>query len=555
VVEVGARFADRDGPEAPLADAEPLPERERDGLEPFQEGRQAARDAEALRRELDATSGAVNQLGEEVRASRDADRSEALQAELEETRGSLERLEAELADGRVRYETLARLESELADLRATSPALDGVQHELEGLQREVTELRAQALQAGDTQPADEARDLLAELRGELAVLSTRAEKSQGSAEARLRELEAQRRQAAAEAAQQADTARQAALDVQRDAARAEEGAGQAREATRSAQELSEQALERAESAATASAAAGARQTEELTARLDEARAAIDQATTAAAERVEGIASTNLALAAERSSAADSQVSGVGDAASAAQASALQAEQAVGASEQALAEMRALAERIETGLAATERAAGLAGEQAEQATAAAALARAASEEAALETTIARKQAVAAQGSAVEAGRYAVSSRAPGPMPTVNVARDKKLPMFGKPASAGPARKPKLGFDDAPLPMAAIGLDGRFLELNPPFAQLVGYGEQEFRAATWPPVVDRPNLPKHRDQMRSLLEGEIESARVDTAYLHAQGLLVPVKGQLTLARDDDGKPKLFMLQIDEGAAAGS
>ena len=101
-----------------------------------------------------------------------------------------------------------------------------------------------------------------------------------------------------------------------------------------------------------------------------------------------------------------------------------------------------------------------------------------------------------------------------------------------ATPGPPGPRDPGFDDAPVPMASIQLDGRFADLNPAFTDLVGYAEADFQSACWPPVTDRANLEKHREQVRQMLAGEIESATVDTSYVHAQGLLVPVAGRLSL-----------------------
>src|SRR5439155_24420185 len=47
-----------------------------------------------------------------------------------------------------------------------------------------------------------------------------------------------------------------------------------------------------------------------------------------------------------------------------------------------------------------------------------------------------------------------------------------------------REPRHGFDDAATPIAVVGLDGMFRELNPAFARLVGYQEHEFGKAAWP-----------------------------------------------------------------------
>ena len=113
---------------------------------------------------------------------------------------------------------------------------------------------------------------------------------------------------------------------------------------------------------------------------------------------------------------------------------------------------------------------------------------------------------------------------------------------------PAREPRPGFDDSDQPLAVIALDGRFEQLNPAFERLVGYPEREFRRARWPSLVDSENLIAHRELLVKLSAGDIERAHVDTMYLHAQGLLVPVKGDMELIRKDDQAPAHMLLAVD-------
>ncbi len=115
----------------------------------------------------------------------------------------------------------------------------------------------------------------------------------------------------------------------------------------------------------------------------------------------------------------------------------------------------------------------------------------------------------------------------------------------PKKTAPKREPREGFDDAKNPMAMIALDGHFREINQAFSDLVGYGEAEFQQAIWPPVMDRANLDTHREQMKDMLAGKIESAGIKTGYVHAQGLLVPIVGTLTLVREN-GEPSHFLLE---------
>jgi PAS domain S-box-containing protein len=123
-------------------------------------------------------------------------------------------------------------------------------------------------------------------------------------------------------------------------------------------------------------------------------------------------------------------------------------------------------------------------------------------------------------------------------------DPRRPLFAS-RETGPKREEQPGFDDVKQPMATIALDGRFQALNPSFSDLLGYTEAEFQQAVWPPVMDRANLDKHRQQMKDMLEGKVESVEINTGYVHAQGLLVPIVGTLSLVREG-GEPDHFLLQ---------
>jgi PAS domain S-box-containing protein len=192
-----------------------------------------------------------------------------------------------------------------------------------------------------------------------------------------------------------------------------------------------------------------------------------------------------------------------------------------------------AQRVAAAIEAVERRA----QQAEQAAAAAAEAAA----------VARRSADEA-GIDAEAARQAMErTDAQDPVQPLEAAGNGvHRPLFERPGDATPVREPRPGFDDAGHPMAMIGLDGHFRQLNRAFTDLVGYPESEFAAATWPPVMDRANLPKHREQMEQMLAGAIDSAEVNTGYVHAQGLLVPVAGTLKLVKEGE-EPDHFLLEV--------
>jgi chromosome segregation ATPase len=113
----------------------------------------------------------------------------------------------------------------------------------------------------------------------------------------------------------------------------------------------------------------------------------------------------------------------------------------------------------------------------------------------------------------------------------------------------AREPRHGFDDVARPLAILGLDGRFRELNPAFARLVGYQEQAFAKAAWPSPHDRAGYTQSQEQLRQLASGEIDSVVVQSTYMHGQGLMVPVVGTLKVVPGEDGLPVHLLLEAEE------
>ncbi|MFL5828072.1 MAG: PAS domain S-box protein, partial [Thermoleophilaceae bacterium] len=108
--------------------------------------------------------------------------------------------------------------------------------------------------------------------------------------------------------------------------------------------------------------------------------------------------------------------------------------------------------------------------------------------------------------------------------------------------------RAGLDDVPTPRAHIDFQGHFSALNAAFCTLVGYSEREFRMAAWPPIVDAESREALRELTRRMASGEIESAPVRTRYMHAEGLLVPISGTITVERDDSGRPLHMVLDAN-------
>jgi PAS domain S-box-containing protein len=116
------------------------------------------------------------------------------------------------------------------------------------------------------------------------------------------------------------------------------------------------------------------------------------------------------------------------------------------------------------------------------------------------------------------------------------------------AAGPARPFQPGLDDVESPRAHIGLDGRFIAINEPFCELVGYAEDEFSSAYWPPVVDADHRHDLRRATARVIAGEVAGWDVDTVYMASDGTLVRVVGTIRLERDASGSATHLVLDAE-------
>ncbi|MCY1022363.1 PAS domain S-box protein [Pyxidicoccus sp. MSG2] len=112
--------------------------------------------------------------------------------------------------------------------------------------------------------------------------------------------------------------------------------------------------------------------------------------------------------------------------------------------------------------------------------------------------------------------------------------------------------RTAFEDAPIGMAMVGLDGRFLNVNDCLCKMVGYTQRElltrgFRDITWHEDVEADLV-----NLQRLLTGELDSYQREKRYIHKQGHLVNIQLMASLMRDSRGEPLhliAHMLDISE------
>ncbi len=109
--------------------------------------------------------------------------------------------------------------------------------------------------------------------------------------------------------------------------------------------------------------------------------------------------------------------------------------------------------------------------------------------------------------------------------------------------------RTALDHAPIGMALVGLDGRFLRVNRALCDLLGYPDDALRALTFQQITHPDDLAADLAQAERLLAGEISGYEMEKRYLHRDGHAVWVQLTGSLVRGPGGEPRYFIAQVQD------
>jgi diguanylate cyclase (GGDEF)-like protein/PAS domain S-box-containing protein len=106
-----------------------------------------------------------------------------------------------------------------------------------------------------------------------------------------------------------------------------------------------------------------------------------------------------------------------------------------------------------------------------------------------------------------------------------------------------------FDEAPIGIALVGLDGRFEKVNASLCDLTGYLSDELVGMSLHSISHPEDAASQVVQLHRLVEGESETHRGEMRILNAGGHPLSAAVQAALIRDSDGEPEHLLLQIQD------
>lgn len=109
--------------------------------------------------------------------------------------------------------------------------------------------------------------------------------------------------------------------------------------------------------------------------------------------------------------------------------------------------------------------------------------------------------------------------------------------------------RLILENAPIGLAIVGLDGRFVSVNRTLCEMLGYGDEELRAKTFQDITHADDIIEDMRYVEALLAGQRDVYRLDKRYIHALGGVVHIQLDVAILRDAQQQPVHFIAQIQD------
>ncbi|WP_437323225.1 PAS domain S-box protein [Sorangium sp. So ce381] len=116
----------------------------------------------------------------------------------------------------------------------------------------------------------------------------------------------------------------------------------------------------------------------------------------------------------------------------------------------------------------------------------------------------------------------------------------------------AERFRLTFENAPIGMALVGLDGGFLLVNHVYCEIVGYGADELSKLRFQDITHPDDVDTDVGLVERLRRGEIPRYQLAKRYIHKNGTIIHVVLHTSVVRDEEGEPVHYIAQVEDVTA---
>jgi diguanylate cyclase (GGDEF)-like protein/PAS domain S-box-containing protein len=109
--------------------------------------------------------------------------------------------------------------------------------------------------------------------------------------------------------------------------------------------------------------------------------------------------------------------------------------------------------------------------------------------------------------------------------------------------------RLIHDNAPIGMAIVSLDGKWLNVNNKLCDIVGYSKEELENLTIQEITYQDDLEIDLDNKAKLLSGKIQSYQIEKRYINKAHQLIWIVTNVSIVRGKGDKPLYYISQIQD------
>jgi PAS domain S-box-containing protein len=109
--------------------------------------------------------------------------------------------------------------------------------------------------------------------------------------------------------------------------------------------------------------------------------------------------------------------------------------------------------------------------------------------------------------------------------------------------------RLTIDEAPIGMALVALDGRFVRVNHALCEIVGYSAGELTTLTFQGITHPDDLEESVAAAGQLVRGEIPRYKIEKRYIRKDRSIVDIQLSVSTLRSQNGAPLYYISQMED------
>ncbi|MBF0564458.1 MAG: PAS domain S-box protein [Nitrospirae bacterium] len=106
-----------------------------------------------------------------------------------------------------------------------------------------------------------------------------------------------------------------------------------------------------------------------------------------------------------------------------------------------------------------------------------------------------------------------------------------------------------FNYAPIGMAIVGLDGRWLKVNKALCDILGYTEEEMLLTNFQALTHPDDIGKSNEYARRVTSTDLNTVQFEKRYIRKSGSIVWVNLNIAIVRDETGTPLYYITQVQD------